>query len=189
MLTVGDDLNKKIFHVDMIFREYKLGLVNFSREFVGRQDVAEDIVSEFFLNLLNKNLHFSTEVSLRAYLFTSVKNRSLDYIKHKEVENRFVQNAFNETVFVDGWEKRLDEELMDILFAEIRRLPKRCREIFLLHLDGLSNEEIAVRCNVSIETVKTQKKRAKKAIKDNLERKKDINLYILLLFLEIMYPL
>ena len=87
MLTVGDDLNKKIFHVDMIFREYKLGLVNFSREFVGRQDVAEDIVSEFFLNLLNKNLHFSTEVSLRAYLFTSVKNRSLDYIKHKEVEN------------------------------------------------------------------------------------------------------
>ena len=141
------------------------------------------------MNLLNKNLHFSTEVSLRAYLFTSVKNRSLDYIKHKEVENRFVQNAFNETIFVDEWEKRLDEELMDILFAEIRRLPKRCREIFLLHLDGLSNEEIAVRCNVSIETVKTQKKRAKKAIKDNLERKKDINLYILLLFLEIMYPL
>ena len=138
---------------------------------------------------MNKNLHFSTEVSLRAYLFTSVKNRSLDYIKHKEVENRFVQNAFNETIFVDEWEKRLDEELMDILFAEIRRLPKRCREIFLLHLDGLSNEEIAVRCNVSIETVKTQKKRAKKAIKDNLERKKDINLYILLLFLEIMYPL
>ena len=100
-----------------------------------------------------------------------------------------MQNAFNETVFVDEWEKRLDEELMDILFAEIRRLPKRCREIFLLHLDGLSNEEIAVRCNVSIETVKTQKKRAKKAIKDNLERKKDINLYVLLLFLEIMYPL
>lgn len=111
----------------------------------------------------------------------------MDYLKHQEIEKKYVSVALNEYVPENEWEENLDEALMDMLFAEIDRLPGRCREIFLLYLDGLSNEEIAERCKVSVETVKTQKKRAKKTIKENLEDKKDTNVFKLLFFLRIMY--
>lgn len=188
MLTIEGKTDRREVHIDELFRGYKFVLIDFAREFVGRQEVAEDIVQEFFVGLLDRNLCFPSEPALRSYLFTSVRNRSLDYMKHLEVENKYMQTALNEYVPGEEWEKSLDEELMDMLFAEIDRLPDRCREIFLLYLDGLSNEEIAERCKVSVETVKTQKKRAKRTIKENLEDKKHGNLYFLLFFFKIMSP-
>ena len=53
-----------------------------------------------------------------------------------------------------------EEEVYRLLFRAIDKLPTRCREIFLLHMDGKKNEEIATALGISIETVKTQKKRA-----------------------------
>lgn len=189
MLIIGGKTDRIEVHIDEIFREYKFVLIDFACEFVGCQEVAEDIVQEFFLGMLNKDLCFPSVLALRSYMFTSIRNRSLDYMKHLEVKNKYVQIALNGyNPEYSEWEKTLDDELMDMLFSEIDRLPKRCREIFLLYLDGLSNEEIAERCQVSIETVKTQKKRAKKILKENLEKKKITNSFYLLLFLRIMYP-
>jgi len=187
MLTIKSGTDGREVHIETLFYEYKVVLVNFARELVGCQEVAEDIVQEFFVGLLGKTLSFPSVLALRSFLFTSIRNRSLDYLKHQEIEKKYVSVALNEYVPENEWEENLDEALMDMLFAEIDRLPGRCREIFLLYLDGLSNEEIAERCKVSVETVKTQKKRAKKTIKENLEDKKDTNVFKLLFFLRIMY--
>ena len=189
MLVVENKTDRKIVHVDILYHEFYLCLVAFAKDLVKRQDVAEDVVQELFVGLLSKDLTFPTEASLRSYLFVSVKNRSFDYLKHQEIEERYVNTSFmTNSPQYDEWENSFDEELMNLLFAEIDRLPERCREIFLLSLDGLSNEEIAVRCHISVETVKTQKKRAKKIIKEHLADKKDGNSALLLLFLKIMYP-
>lgn len=189
MLVIDNKIDRRTVHVDTLYRDFYLCLVTFAKDLIKRQDVAEDIVQELFVGLLSKDLTFPTEAALRSYLFVSVKNRSLDYLKHLEIEERYVNASFTDAIpQFDEWEKNFDEELMDLLFAEIDRLPERCREIFLLSLDGLSNEEIAVRCQISVETVKTQKKRAKKIIKEHLIDKNDGNSALLLLFLNIMYP-
>ena len=61
-------------------------------------------------------------------------------------------------------DEELDEEELDReeeyrhLFQAIDKLPSRCREIFLLSLEGKKNKEIAEM--LQIETIKTQKIRA-----------------------------
>ena len=64
----------------------------------------------------------------------------------------------------------------------IDKLPTRCREIFLLHMDGKKNEEIATALGISIETVKTQKKRAIQSIKEQMG-----TCYFLLPLCDILY--
>ena len=66
--------------------------------------------------------------------------------------------------------KMMEEELYRLLFKTIDELPDKCRNIFLLHLEGKGNEEIALLLNLSILTVKTQKKRAMSYIRERLGR-------------------
>ena len=61
-----------------------------------------------------------------------------------------------------------EEEVYRLLFKSIDQLPPRCREIFVLQMEGKKNEEIAQTLGLSIETVKTQKKRAVQAIKKRM---------------------
>lgn len=190
MLTVGTEGNEKIIHVEALYREFHADLVAFSKEIVGRNEVAEDVVSELFVALLDKEVTFLNMASLRSYLYTAIRNRSLDHLRHVEVENSYMETYLQESNLQreDSWEAAFDEELMQLLFAEIDRLPERCREVLLFSLDGLSNEEIALKCGIGIETVKTQKKRAKKMIRENLEERKDKKGMLLLIFLKILSP-
>ena len=76
------------------------------------------------------------------------------------------------------------------LFKQIDLLPERCREIFLLHLEGYDNDAIAKKLSLSIETVKTQKKRAMKTLRNNLKEKlqkkyPDTSFFILFLYLDL----
>lgn len=147
---------------DSLYREayekHYEGLLHFAATIVAEEEVAKDMVQEAFLSLLEKDLHFISEEALRSYLYTSVKHAALDYLKHQEVENHYVESVLNEGNA--AWEESLDEEIYRLLFKAIDTLPDRCREIFLLHLDGHSNQQIADRLQLSVLTVKTQNKKA-----------------------------
>ena len=56
--------------------------------------------------------------------------------------------------------REMREELYRQLFEAIDELPARCREVFLMHLEGKGNEDIARELTLSVLTVKTQKRRA-----------------------------
>ncbi len=77
--------------------------------------------------------------------------------------------------------KMIEEEMYKILFEVIDSLPKRCKEIFELHLAGRKNEEIANLLNISILTVKTQKSRAMQILRTHMG-----DLFSLALFLHII---
>ena len=91
MIVVENKTDRKVIHVDTLYLDFYLCLVAFAKDLVKRQDVAEDIVQELFVGLLSKDLTFPTEAALRSYLFVSVKNRSFDYLKHQEIEERYVR--------------------------------------------------------------------------------------------------
>jgi RNA polymerase sigma-70 factor (ECF subfamily) len=63
----------------------------------------------------------------------------------------------------------IEEETFNLLLAEIKNLPESAREIMILALNGLRNQEIADELNISINTVKTQKKIAYSKLKQKLE--------------------
>jgi len=110
--------------------------------------------------------------SFRVYLYNSVRNASLDYLKHKDVEGNYLQKMLDShsTTFRMEEEEEgfFSEEVYRQLLQTIDALPDRCREVFLMYMEGKKNEEIATALHVSLETVKTQKKRAMSFLRKKL---------------------
>lgn len=152
-----------------LFRVFYGTLVQFSVNYVGQQDVAEDIVQEVFVSVWEKDTLYPTYNAFRSFLYNSVRNASLNYLKHKNVEEKYFASLAGEEENEDEVDlKIMEEELYRMLFETIDELPEKCRNIFLLHLEGKGNEEIALLLNLSILTVKTQKKRAMQFIRERL---------------------
>ena len=65
----------------------------------------------------------------------------------------------------------------------IEKIPQARREIFMLHVvEGLSYAEIAENCNVSVNTVKTQMKRAYASLRES-QNTSHLNLIIYFIWL------
>lgn len=71
-------------HVDAVFR--------FARRTVGRRVLAEDLTSEAFI-ALREHRDRVTPDQLPAWLFTVVRNRAVDYWRHRAVEQRHAAGA------------------------------------------------------------------------------------------------
>ncbi|HOI78657.1 MAG TPA: sigma factor, partial [Petrimonas sp.] len=61
----------------------------FAQEYVIREEDAENIVQDVFLDLWEQNFLLLTHTNLFAYLFTTLKNRCIDFLRHKTI----VQNT------------------------------------------------------------------------------------------------
>ena len=56
------------------------------------------------------------------------------------------------------------------LAAAVEKLPEECRKVFqLCYFQGLDNERVAQEFGVSVNTVKTQKARGKRILRENLK--------------------
>ena len=160
---------KRIDAYNALYYKYYNSLVLYTKTFVERQDIAEDIVQDIIVYIWEKDMVFLDEQSFRVYLYNSLKSRAINYLNHQDVENKYIdylQSQPSESEFLD--EEAFMEEAYRQLFSVIDELPKRQREIFLLHMAGKKNEEIALELNIAVDTVKTHKKRALVYIRKNL---------------------
>lgn len=180
-----ENLNKQqtsAYH--QLYDEYYKVLVLYAINFLSSQQAAEDIVQELFATMWEKKMKFLSLPSFRTYLYNSVRNASLNYLKHQNVESLYLEHLANtyREIIEEEEEDTNEEEVYRLLFRAIDKLPTRCREVFLLHMDGKKNEEIATLLGISIETVKTQKKRAIQFIKEQMG-----TYYFLLPLCDILY--
>jgi len=184
----GFSINRKdIF--ERLFSDYYGILVCYAQKYTKREDIAEDIVQDVFASLWEENRIFPSQANFRSFLYISIRNAAFDYLRHQNVESRYIEEALTANRFLsdDSFQK---EEVFRLLFKQIDLLPERCREIFLLHLEGYDNDAIAKKLSLSIETFKTQKKRAMKTLRNNLKEKlqkkyPDTSFFILFLYLDL----
>ena len=156
--------------LNMLFDNYYRALCVYALRFVSNADDVEDIVQEVFIAVWERDAQYPTYNAFRSFLYNSVKNAGLNHLKHKNVEEKYLASLNLEDEGDDIDLKMMEEELYRLLFKTIDELPDKCRNIFLLHLEGKGNEEIALLLNLSILTVKTQKKRAMSYIRERLGR-------------------
>ena len=150
-----------------LYEEFFHVLLAVACKYVERE-VAEDIVQEVFVSVWEKDTRYPTYNAFRSFLYNSVRNGSLNHLKHKSVEEKYLASLGGEVDEDDADLKIMEEELYRLLFDTIDELPEKCRNIFLLHLEGKGNEEIALLLKLSVLTVKTQKKRAMQFIRECL---------------------
>lgn len=144
-----------------LFKLFYRYLVVYAVRYLKQEDAAENIVQEVFIAIWESDKKYNSYHGFRAFLYDSVKNRCLNYLKHQEVERKYVEEfLLNQEEEEDEDYRLMREEMYRALHLAVDELPERCRAVFRLHLDGKKNEEIARLLNLSVETVKTQKKKA-----------------------------
>jgi len=169
-------------------RMYQLfykALVAYSFRFVANQPTAEDIVQNVFSVLWRQSLRFPDEMLLRAYLYKSVRNKSLEHLSHLQVEKEYRERVLRDVqpeqlITDEGEEQFFPDEIYRRLLTMIDLLPSRQREVFLMHMDGARNKEIAEKLNISVNTVKIQKKRALATLRQKLNEQQLLLLMLLI---------
>jgi RNA polymerase sigma-70 factor (ECF subfamily) len=160
-----------------LFNQYYAPLCSYAVTILKLSETAEDVVQETFIRLWEARESFSIEVSIRAYLYRSVHNNCISYIRNKEVISRRNKKVSDEIVYhaelatcnMDGaaLESMISGELEEFFEKTILSLPEQCSRIFrLCRYDHLSYQEIAEKLGISVNTVKTQLSRAFYKLRD-----------------------
>lgn len=168
---------------EALFHIYYSSLCNFSFRFLGDQNLAEEAVSETFVKLWVKRGEIAINKSFQAYLYTSVRNQSIDLLrKYGNNKRNFVQYDLDiQTQNYSPEEEMQFQQLSENIEKGIEELPKQCKKIFLMSRDNqYSYQEIADKLGISLKTVKTQMYRAVKKLRIYMKNR---GVEILLFFL------
>lgn len=164
VFPVKDD--QKAFRV--FFKHYYPRLLRFAL-FILKSDVlAEEVVSDVFVKVW-KNWKRVLEIdNIDSYMFTSVRNQSLSYLKMRNLEllplNQSVKSFLINKTHPES--ELLSKELIIKVEEAVQKLPPKCQMIFRLSRDeGFTYDEVARILNISKSTVKNQMTIALKKIK------------------------
>lgn len=177
---------------EKLYIDYQPRLLAYVRRFVNDDSAAQDLVQDSFMALWDKQIPFDTE-DTRRLLFVATRNRCLNYLKHKNIVDRYTQNCRTQVKvgeerlynydfsFVENEHPYLYQELEREIQRIVDSLPERCREVFVLsRFQGLKNREIAERLHISLNTVERHIQRALRIFAEALEHE-SIYLRILIL--------
>ena len=166
-----------------LYNDYYRALVGFAMQITADEESAADIVQSVFQKVWEKDIALDSHSQVKAYLYNSVRNQSINHVKHRHAEANYVQVLSRQIeefhVSADGNEDFYTEEIYRQLFLRIDELPRRQREVFLLCMEGKTLKEIGEALNISRETVKQRKRKALDILRSQLSGKE----YILLLIL------
>ncbi len=161
-----------------LFDETYSTLCFFVNRYLSDMDKSRSLVQEFFVELWINHSKLNIPYSPKSYLFNSVKNKTIDYIrKEKRITKVGEPDESYKTIpFMDLVE---EAELNDKINQSIQNLPDKCREIFILcRFEGLKYGEIADKLNISIKTVEMQMGIALKKLRKNIADYQVFNLFV-----------
>jgi RNA polymerase sigma-70 factor (ECF subfamily) len=157
----GDDAYSSCRGMEAVFRRYYPRLCYYAFKIIANKASAEDVVQDVFLRFQDRLPQFNSETALGSFLYLSVKNACLNIIRHRAVEAKYEASAsFSSAEEAPFVENLIRAEIYGEIHQALQSLPEGCRTVInLAYFDGLKNEEIANRLQVSVNTVKTQKQR------------------------------
>jgi RNA polymerase sigma-70 factor, ECF subfamily len=161
-----------------LFNGYYASLCLFAAKYVGDMDLSRSLVQQVFVDIWVKREKIDITWSTKSYLYRSVKNRCIDYLRKEKITTEISKSVenLNQMPFRDLVE---EAELNDLINKSINKLPEKCREIFILcRFEMLKYAEIAQKLNISIKTVEMQMGIALKRLRENLSDYKMINLFV-----------
>ncbi len=158
----------------LLFRKYYAGLCSHAVRLVYSKEIAEDIVSDIFYDFWKNKQFQKIKLSYNAYLFRTVRNRCLNYLKSNlnslsinitdsikdDQETEFPE----EIVYIDELIKRMNDA--------VNNLPPVCKKVFLLYrFEGKKQKEIALELGLSLRTIEAHIYKALQMLKSTLKEK------------------
>lgn len=164
---------------EKLFRDYFTPLVWYSMKIVKDKDTAREIVHSVYVKLWEKvdSIDFSRPV--KPYLYTSVYNASINYIRdHKKFAGEEKIDPASSIQHNDLMESQETEEK---IYSAIASLPDKTREIFeMSRFENKKYQEIADTLNISIKTVEARMSEALKILRVKLSDLIKVLVFIML---------
>ncbi|WP_018336661.1 RNA polymerase sigma-70 factor [Butyricimonas synergistica] len=141
---------------ESIFKQHFTALCTHAMTFVNDLDTSKDIAHDVFLSVWNNRERIDFSRPILPYLFSLTRNRAINYLTHRKVEDTHVQQELVEepTYTLPSPDNR--EELLRLIMERIDQLPERCSQVMkLCFIECKKYKEIADELNISVNTVKT----------------------------------
>ena len=163
--------NKSVYK--NVFNHYYKGLVVYANNFLFDQQASEDVVQEVFISLWENAKSIEIKTSLKAYLYAMVRNKCLNYLKSIKITDDLNVIDLNSMLTLDEDLDSISDEEKTVLYNHILKIietfPESMQQVFKLKfIENYKYEEIADEMGISVNTVKTQLKRAKIRISESL---------------------
>jgi RNA polymerase sigma-70 factor (ECF subfamily) len=141
-------------------------------QYVKNEEDASEIVNDAFIALWEKRDQLALDDSIKSYLYTVVKNKSINFLKKKrmvfEQSDVFISIPNNNANILQLMEGK---EMEQLIFKTIDKLPRKCKQIFILsRKEQLSNKEIGLIMGITPKTVENQITIAIKTIKQSIQK-------------------
>ncbi|EJX00182.1 RNA polymerase ECF-type sigma factor [gut metagenome] len=163
------------------YDRYYAALCTYVSKILPRPVAVEDLVQEVFISVWEGKRIFSDEKELTNYLYRACYNNTLLYIRNHQIHDVALSKMLEAQKEEEDriYALTVKEEVIRQLYQHINDLPPEQRRIILLRIEGFTWEEIAEQLKVSINTVKTQKTRSYRFLR---QRMGDSMSFILFLF-------
>lgn len=151
-------------------RYYTLLYAHAHRKLQDKEDV-RNILQMLFVYIWNNKENLAIHSSLSAYLYTSVRNRILNFIRDSKVREKYLVSLQEFSEKGENLvESRLHEkELIKVVEQEVARLPPQMRLVFEMSRNmDMSHSEIATELNISPLTVRVHIKNALRILRVKL---------------------
>jgi len=154
-----------------IYKLYSRSMYNVAYRITGREDEAEDVLQESFINAFRNLDNYRGDATFGSWLKRIVVNKSINALKKRRFELLPEGDEFD-VPEEEGEEVYKAELTVDKVKRAIESLPDGYRSVLSLYLlEGYDHQEIAEILGVTESTSKSQLNRSKKKLKELLTGK------------------
>ena len=158
-----------------LFDHYYVSLCRVANFYVKDSFIAENLVGDLIFYLWQQHDSLDIHTSLRAYLFTAIRRRSLNYLQEAHVTRETtLSDELASTAHFNAEETPLgsliEKELEGKIASCVAQLPDECRAVFTLSRhEQLSYDAIAEQLGISSNTVRYHIKNALATLRKQLK--------------------
>lgn len=142
---------------EALFKQNYARLFYTALDFVDDAETARDIVGDVACETWRRMdvlMAGDTAVNLVAYMVNAVRNRALNHLKHKAVENSYLRESLRVKEMIASEPSDLHEERLRLIGQIMERLSPQTRTVFdMCWFEGRSYAETAEALGISVSAV------------------------------------
>lgn len=154
-----------------LYEQYYSRVVAFIVGMIKKEDIANDLAQDVFVNLWLSRKRLNISQNLQNYIFVASRNSAINYLK-KELAHVHEQiETVHEKIYVKSnvEDSIYSREIHLLIEMVVSEMPKQRQHIYRMSREeGLSNNEIANKLGISKRSVENQLSMALKEIKQTI---------------------